>query len=189
MYARALEDAEARIRELRHEEHRDLGLAALVLVLAVAVTAVHPALALPLLLGGYAVGILGLRALWQRWDLVERLSGDRDAYVISEVQRRAAREATIERRHAYAASIRCRLDEPSSPYGERARRVAGELVALAEDLDDDELELDPAAAVACARLLEDYSGSPLLNLALPPDELRSRLSQIRAGFRSSRPVS
>ena len=186
MYARAVEDAEARIRELRCEEHRDLGLAAVVLALAVAVTVVHPALALPLLIGGFAVGFLGLRALWRRWDLVERLSGDHDAYVISEVRRRAARETTPERRRTYAASIRILLDHSGSLYAERAKRAASELEALACDLDDNELELDPSAGVACARLLEDYEASPLLNLAMPPDELRSRVCRIRAGFHPRR---
>lgn len=188
MYARAVEDAEARIRELRCEEHQDLGLAAVVLALAVAVTLVQPPLALPLLIGGFAVGFLGLRALWRRWDLVERLSGDHEAYVISEVLRRAARETTAERRRAYAESIRSLLDQPGSPYAERARHAAPELEALACDLDNEELELDPAAGIACARLLEDYEASPLLNLALPADELRSRAFQIRAGFHPRRLV-
>jgi len=189
MYARAVEDAEARIRELRREEYRDLGLAAAVLALAVIVTFVHPPLAFPLLVGGFAVGFLGLRALWRRWDLVERLSGDHDAYVISEVLRRAARETTAERRRLYAASIRIQLDASNSLYAERASRAARELEALAADLDDETLELDPAAGVACARLLEDYAESPLLNLALPADELRSRVCQIRAGFRPRAPES
>ena len=94
MYARAVEDAEARIRQLRCAERQDLALAALALALAVTVAIVYPPLALPLLFGGFAVGFLGLRALWRRWDLVERLSGDHDAYVISEVRERAAREST-----------------------------------------------------------------------------------------------
>jgi hypothetical protein len=178
MYARAVEDAEVRIRELRREEYRDLGLAA--------VSLVHPPLALPLLVGGLAVGILGLRALWRRWDLLERLAGDHDAYVITEVLEHAAREATPERRRVYAAAIRSRLNEASLLSRGRITAVARQLEALASELGDDKLELDPAAAVACARLLEDYAESPLLNPDLPPDELRSRVCQIRAGFRASR---
>jgi hypothetical protein len=60
--------------------------------------------------------------------------------------------------------------------------AAEELEALASELEDDELALDPACAVACMRLLSDLSASPLLNPALPPEELRSRVRQIRSGF-------
>jgi len=171
-------------------EHEDLALAALALGLAVVVTQIHPALALPLFLGGIVIGVLGVRALLRRDELVERLSGDRDAYAISEVRARAAREATMGRRRVFAAAIRGRLSQPpESLYGERAQLVAEELEALASELADDRLELDPAAAVACARLVDDFISSPLLNLALPPDELRSRIRQIRSGFRHRRLVA
>jgi hypothetical protein len=186
MNARAVDDAAARIGELRREEREDLGLAAFTLGLAVAFAVVYPPLALPLLLGGFAVGVLGLRALYRQWDLVERLSGDHHAHVISEVRKRAARESTAERRHVFAASIRSRLAQPWPDVAERVASVAPELEALASELDDDELELDPASAVACARLLEDFIASPLLNPDVPPDELRSRVRQIRSGFRPSR---
>ena len=63
MYARAVDEAAARLRELRHEEWEDLGLAALALGLAVVATQVRPAFAMPLFLGGLAVGALGVRAL------------------------------------------------------------------------------------------------------------------------------
>lgn len=182
MYARAVDDAAARLRELRHEEWQYLGLAALVLGLAVAAAEVRPALAVPLLVGGLAVGALGIRALWRRWDLVERLSGQRDAYVISEVLAFASRETTMERRHSFAALIRGRLAQPHT----QTAAAVQELEALARELDDDELELDPASAIACSRLLSDPAGSPLLNRAFPPEELRSRVVQIRSGFKRDR---
>lgn len=180
MYARAVDDAAARIRDLRREEVSDLVLAALALVLAVAVTQIHPPLAIPLFLGGLVVGARGVRALWRRCELVERLATDHDAYVISEVRAFAARDATTERRHILAAAIRSRLSRPGPAFGEAARE---ELEALASELDDGELELDPASAVICARLLDDFSESRLLDPALPPVELRCRVRQIRSGFR------
>ena len=61
--------------------------------------------------------------------------------------------------------------------------VAGELDALAFELEDGDLELDPAAAVACMRLLSDVPRSPLLNRELPTEDLRSRVLRIRCGFR------
>ena len=91
---------------------------------------------------------------------------------------------TADRRHAFAASIRSRLAQPEC--GERVASAAAELEALASELDDDELDLDPAAAVACARLLEDFSASPLLNLDLPPEEVPVLVRRIRSGFRARR---
>lgn len=184
MYARAVDEAAARLGALRHEERGNLGLAALALGLAVPAARVLPELALPLLLGGLAVGALGLRAVWRRWDLVERLSGERDAYVIPEVLAYASREAAMERRRSFAALIRSQLPKSRLVVAPRVAAVADELEALASELDDSALALDPAAAVACVRLLSDVSESPLLNQALPREELRSRIHQIRSGFKA-----
>jgi hypothetical protein len=189
MYARAVDDAAARVRELRQEEWQDFGLAALALGLAIAATQVHPALAMPLFLGGLVVGALGVRALWRRWDLVDRLSGERDAYVISEVRAHASREATMDRRRTCAALIRRRLADPGLAFEAWVRSAAEELEELASVLNDGELALDPACAVACMRLLSDLAESPLLNSELPSEELRSRVHQIRSGFMIRRPAA
>jgi hypothetical protein len=186
MYARAVDDAATRLRELRREEWGDLGLAAIVLGLAATATQVRPSLAVPLLLGGIAMWALGLRALWRRWDLVERLAGERDAYVISEVLAYASREATMERRENLAGLIRSTARQPGSRIEAQVRAAAEELEALACELDDPGLALDPACAVACARLVGDVAASPLLNPALPPKQLRSVVLQIRSGFRPRR---
>jgi hypothetical protein len=181
MLARTVDEASTRLRELRHAEWEDLGLAAVALGLSLAATAVYPPLALPLFLGGLAVGMLGIRAMWLRWDLVDRLSGEPDAYAIAEIRSHAEREATMGRRRTYAGLIRATLEEQS--LAGVATAAAEELAALAAQLEDETLELDPAAAVACMRLLTDIDTSPLLNSSLPPDELRSRVARIRAGFR------
>jgi hypothetical protein len=181
VYARAVEDAGARLRELRHEEREDLSVAALALGLAVLAAEVRPSLALPLFFGGLAVGLRGVRAVWRRWDLVERLAGERDAYVLPEVLVRASREATMERRRTFAAVIR-NLLRPGPGFEERLNAATDELEALASELEDDALALEPAAAVACERLLNDFAMSPLLDPALPPELLRWRVRQIRSGF-------
>jgi hypothetical protein len=183
MYARAVEDAASELRHLRWEEWGDFGLAGLSLSSAVAATAVYPALALPLFVGGLVVGSRGLRALWRRWDAVDRLAGESDAYVISEVLAYATRETTMDRRRTFAALIRSRLRKPLEP---RLEVVAEELDLLACELENAELWLDPASAVACMRLLSDFTSSPLLNSALPPQDLHSRVNHIRSGFRAER---
>jgi hypothetical protein len=183
MDARTVDDAADRLQDLRRSEWEDLGLAALALGLAVGATQVVPSLSVPLFLGGLGVGMLGVRALWLRWDLVDRLSGERDAHVISEVRSHASREATLERRRTFAALIRTWVSEPGPICELRVTAAADELAALASELEDDELELDAACAVACLRLLSEGSESPLLNPALPPEDLQSRVRQIRSGFR------
>jgi hypothetical protein len=182
MYARAVEEAAARLRELRHEEWQDFGLAAVAIACALAATKILPALALPLFIGGLGIGARGIRALWRRWDLLERLGGERDAYVISEVLEHALAETTMDRRHSLAALIRCRAQQPGTRIEAHVRAARSDLEALAAELEDEALDLHPAAAVACVRLLSDVSGSPLLNRALPPKQLRSAVHQIRSGF-------
>ncbi|MGZ8782133.1 MAG: hypothetical protein ACXWZB_01400 [Gaiellaceae bacterium] len=185
MYARAIEEASSRLDDLRREEWEDLGLAALAMSLALAATQALPALAVPLFLGGVVVAARGLRALWRRWDLVDRLVGESDAYLIPEVRARAEREATAERRHAYAARLRGELQQTRLVYRDRVTPAAEEMEALARQLEDERLALDPACAVACMRLVSDPSVSPLLNAELPAEELRSRVRQIRSGFRQT----
>jgi hypothetical protein len=182
MYARAVDDAATRLRELRVERRDELGVAGLALVLAVVAAEIRPALAVPLLAGGLAVGALGIRSLWRRWELLERLAAERDAYEISEVRAYASSHATPARRRSCAGLIRNWLQRPGLVYEARVAVAADELEALAADLDDASLALDPACAVACVRLLTDVEGSPLLNQALPPEELRCRVRQIRSGF-------
>ena len=63
----------ARLQQLRRLGQDRLAVGAVALVLAVAATLVYPPLAVPLLIGGVAVGALGLRSLWQHWDLGDRV--------------------------------------------------------------------------------------------------------------------
>ena len=176
MYARAVDDAASRLRELRHEEWEGLALGALALVLALCATQVRPSFAVPLFLGGLVVGARGLVAGVRRWDLVDRLVDERDAYVIAEVRFHAAREATMSRRRYCSGTIRALLaTQREEPEGRAA--LAGALEALAAELDDTGLELDPACAVACARLLDDEE-----SLLRADASTRARVERIRAGF-------
>jgi hypothetical protein len=182
VYARAVDQADARLRDLRLEERGELGLAAAALAASVIATEVFPPLVAPLFIGGLFVGALGARAMWRRWDLLERLSGESDAHVIAEVRAFALREATMDRRRSFAALIRARLSDARLSGEFRVLAVADDLEALAVDLDDDDQALDPAAAVACMRLLSDVARSPLLNRELPTEDLRAGVLRIRCGF-------
>jgi hypothetical protein len=181
MYARAVDDAGTRLRELRNEEWFDLALAGAALGLAMGATEYAPSLTLPLFSGGLALGVLGIRALWRHWDLVDRLADEPAAYAISEVFEYALRETTMERRQRYAALIRHHL-EPTTGRSPRLDDAAAELAALADELEDEALELSPACAVVCSRLVSDPTQSPLLNPALPRDDLRSGAHRIRMGL-------
>jgi hypothetical protein len=179
MHARAVEVAATDLHDLRQDERGALALGALAIALSLAATQVAPTLAVPFFVGGIAVGGLGVRAGWRRWALLERLEGERDAFVIDEIRDRAAAAATMERRRILARTVRSWLAEPTSS---RTREYAAELEALAAELVDEELSLDPVCAVTCKRLVADPTESPLLNEAFPADELRWRLAAIRAGF-------
>jgi hypothetical protein len=183
MYARALQDAEAQLVDLRHDERHRVALSAAALGGSLGASAVHPPLAFPLFLGGLAIGILGIGAIWRRWDLVDRLADDRDAYLIPEVRAYAARDARMDRRRGHAAVIRSWARRPDVSAETRTAEFAEQLEELARDLEDADLELDPACALACRRLVSDPAASPLLNRTLPHEDVGSSIARIRAGFR------
>ena len=185
MYARAVDEAGSRLRELRREEWSDLALAAVAVGAALATTHVRPGIAIPLFLGGLFVGGRGLVAAWRRWDLVDGLAGEPDAYVIDEIRAHALREATLERRRLFAGFIR---DVRRFEGDRRLATAVPELEALAAELEDDRLVLDPACAVLCARLAGDPYRSVLLDRSSAPDEVCLQVRKIRAGFARRTPV-
>jgi len=180
MTARAVDDVARRLRELRLEERDELAVAAVGLALSLAATQVYPALAIPLFLGALVAGARGVRASWRRWEIVDELSGDRDAYAIPEVFARASREATLERRRTFAAILRTWLRGPGLETGVAAAR--DDLEALVADLEDERLGLDVPSAVACKRLVGEWTESALLDTTRPPEDLRAQVRRIRGGF-------
>ena len=184
MYARAVDDAGARLRALRQDEWQNFALAGVALGLAMGATGFVPQLAGPLFVGALAAGVSGIRALWRHWDLVDRLAGERDAYTIAEVFAYASRHATLDRRRTYAALIRDHLQPLGGGAPPRTDAAADELRALSEELEDGDLELDPACAVACQRLVSELTESQVFDLdcAVPPETLRSSAHRIRSGF-------
>ena len=189
MDSRAIDEAADELRNLLWEEWGDFALAALALGLAFAAGSTYPPLVAPLLIGALAGFGRGLVAAWRRWDLLDRLALDRDAQAIRAVRSVAARSVTMARRRDGAEAIRVQLASPAPLVADRIEKNRSVLEALADELDDDQLLLDPVCAVTCERLLTDPSASPLLNETLPADDLRARVGWIRAGFRprSTRP--
>jgi hypothetical protein len=183
MYARQVEEQSTELHELKHDE---LELACLTVLCFGLALAAHgrPTIALPLLAAGLAGAALAVRAFWRRWDLVDRLLMEREAYEIAEVRTRAEHLALLENRRSLASSIRWRLEHASAfaePDG-RLLRVAPELAELADELADETLELDPLRAVECERLLTDGVTSPLVDPTASVDDLYAWVCRIRAGF-------
>ncbi|MGZ4402421.1 MAG: hypothetical protein ACXVRI_06190 [Gaiellaceae bacterium] len=167
------------MRDLLREEWEDGAVAVGAFALAIAATTVRPSFALPLFIGGLFVAGRAVLADSRRSDLLDRLVIDRDAYAIPGVRARAEKEAAMGNRRWLSRCIRSRLEFAENP---RFAANADQLAPLADELVDPTLELDPACAVACSKLLMDPVSSPLINSGLPAEDVRSRLVQIRAGF-------
>jgi hypothetical protein len=178
VHARALRDAETKLVNFRHDEVEQLGLGAAALAASLALTAVYRPLVAPLFVGGLALWVLGIRSVWRRWDLVDRLADEPDAYALSAVRAYGARDARMARRRAYAGVLRRWASEWSDSD---TTEVARDLEQLALDLEDAGLELAPASAIACRRLLTDPTASPLLTCA-PVEEIHARITEIEEGF-------
>lgn len=183
MYARQVDEQSTELHELKHDE---LELAALTVLCFGLALAAHgrPTIALPLLIAGMAGAALAVRAFWRRWDLVDRLLLERDAYEIDEVRARAEDAALLENRRSLACSIRWRLEHASAfaePDG-RLLRLAPDLAELADELADETLDLDPLRAVECERLLTDGLASPLVDATASVNDVFAWIRRIRAGF-------
>jgi hypothetical protein len=179
MVARAVEDADRRLHELLREQWEDGAVAVGAFALAIAASAMRPSFALPLLIGGAFVAGRAVLAGSRRSDLLDRLLVEQDAYTIPEVRARAERDAGMRNRRWLSRCIRSRLELAENT---RVAANADQLALLADELVDTTLDLDPARAVACSRLLLDPVTSPLINADLPAEDVRSRLVQIRSGF-------
>ena len=177
MTARMIEEAEQRLHELRQDEWSCGVVAAFAMALSLGASFVRPAFAIPFFLGALMVGLRSGRALFERADLAHHLMLERDAHTITEIRESAEKVAMMESRLVLAAAVRCRL-EPLPGY-----RMSERMAAVAGELEDEQLLLDPVCAVQCADLLTGYAESPLHNDLLPVENARVELRQIRAGFR------
>ena len=184
MTARDVELLDRRLGELNERAVGQLALAWVAFGFALVASEWRKDLAVPLLVGAIALTGLGLSAFIRKTLLVEDAAADREAYVVDEVRRYAARLATRERRHDDADSIRRLLDQPALAIAGRIEANRATLEAIAVDLERDDLVLDPVSAVSLDRLLRRPEESALYNVDLPAECVRSRLVQIEAGFRA-----
>ena len=182
MSARALQEARAQLVALRNDELERVALSAGAVAASLAATVFYQPLALPLFVGGLTLGALGVGSMWRRWDLVDRLADDREAYVIPTVRSYAARDARMDRRLEYASMARSWARHPDPAPDSRIAQVAEQLEGLACELEAADLDLDPESALACRRLLTDPTVSPLLDEAASRDDLERCIARIRAGF-------
>jgi hypothetical protein len=189
MNARELEVAAAVL-----ERRRRRSVHAIVIALAVAATAVLVSLvsirgAVALATGAAAEAVFAGGAWISRRELIERLALDPSAYAIREVARFGKRIAAADEREQLAARIRTLVHQPEQPQSfhlpGRVRAYARELEAVARELAAPAASVQPAAAVACRRLLTRPVQSPLYNPNLADEDLASLLLRIRAGIAAS----
>jgi hypothetical protein len=178
MHAGALQEAEGELVERRHDEHYRMALSGVALGASLVATTVFPPLVVPLFAGGLAIGALGVFAFWRHWDLLDRLADDRDAYSISEVRAYGVREARMNRRRFRAELIRAWTSSSDPRVGD----FVDELNDLAGALENEDLELDIATAVACRRFVSEPAMSPLLDETASREDLRSAINRLLAGF-------
>lgn len=182
MNAEAIEQAERRLHELRLDEWFELGLAVSAMGLALAASVLEPPFAVPLLIGTLASAVLAGRAFFRRLALSDRLLLDRDAHAIPEIRRRGEDMASMENRRALAQVVRAGLT-PEPGYSSSTQVAAtAELRALASELEDEGLSLDPVCAARCHQLMNNYAESPLLNSLLPDENIQVWIRRIHLGF-------
>jgi hypothetical protein len=178
--ARAVEYTQGELHELKTSAVESAALALAAFGGALAASELHPKLAGPLLVGAVGMTFLAARAFVRRYLRVEDLAFDRDALAIPEVRRYAERASTPERRRRVAASVRAALDASAGDV-RRVEENRARLEELEAALLDEELALDPSAAVALDRL-SSGGWDTLYGCLLPDEELRARLQRILAGF-------
>jgi hypothetical protein len=181
MTARAVQQLEARLDDLRRVGWARLGTAAAAALLAAPAHMLEPALSVALAAGSFVLAMLAVRAFVDRCDLIDSVATDRDALAVAAVRGRAERIAAPQELARTAATLRRLADRESD-----SRLVAcrPELLELADALSTAPPER--AVAVACVRFVET-SESALFDVRVTGVELRSELRHLLALARSAQP--
>jgi hypothetical protein len=189
MNARDVEKATADVERSLHRAQRCLIAAIVVGAMALAVISSSPRFAAALAVGA-GLQLCAAVVLWlSRRERIERLALDPSAYAIPAVARFGARVCALRERRRLATFIQAVVHERGHPLElhlvVRSGRYAQLLETLARELASPATRVEPAAAVACRRLLTRPVESPLYNPNLPEEDLRALLLRIRAGISSN----
>jgi hypothetical protein len=172
--ARAVQQLEARLDELRRVGRARLATAFAAAVLAGPAHGLDPALGYGLAAGAFVVALLSVRAFADRSDLIETAVVDRDALAIPAVRDRAARIASPQELERAADTLRRLPDAENARPRVVACRV--ELLELADALSSAQPP-QPAVAVECVRFVEG-PGSPLYGPSATEGDLRAELRHL-----------
>jgi hypothetical protein len=190
MHERALEEAAARVRQLRRRVH-DAGVLALVAaVLAVVLAALSTTLAASFALAALIEGVVAASAMVRLRATLERLALIGPAYAIPEVNTYARKIAGVRGRRRTAEAFQrmlCQGDDHAVLWlPERVHAVERELRTLAGALTAADVRLGLIGAVACRELVTNPVRSPLYNPELSVEELEARIHHITRAFGEGR---
>ena len=188
MNTREIEAAAREVVALRHLASAQFALGLAAALTAAVTVAVDARLAAALGAGVALEVLLAAASAARRRALVAALAVSREAYVIPEVRRYGEQLTEIGARRALSRSIaavlRAAATDGAGVYlADRVVSQAPALAGLARALVEPDNLVDPTAMAACEQLLTDGRMSPLLNPALPPDELDAALRRIHGGIR------
>jgi hypothetical protein len=190
MHERALEEAAARVRQLRRRV-RDAGVLALVAaVLALALTALSTPLAVSFAVAALIEGVVAAAAALRLRATLEMLALVGRAYAIPEVKMYAGKIAGVRGRRRTAEAFQrmlCQGDDQAVLWlPERVHAVERELRTLADALTTADGRLGLIGAVACRQLVTNPVRSPLYNPELSVEELDARIHHITRAFGEDR---
>lgn len=186
MDARAIEQASRELELRRLDELANAALALVAAALAALSALFESQVALVLAIGAVFAAVLAVVAAVRRHWLIECLALDPDAYGIAAVRRYGCRLTSPRARKRLSRSLRTLVADPwrCGPCirPTRVEPFAADLLELAHELEDTGIEVEPVSAAGCLRLLSDGAESPLLNPALPIEDLWAALLRIRGGI-------
>lgn len=180
MTARAVQQLDARLDELRRVGWARLATAAAAALLAAPAHMLDPALSVGLAAGSFVLVMLGVRAFADRCDLIDSAAGDRDALAVAAVRARAERLTAPQELERAAATLRRLADRESD------RRLAACRADLLELADALTASPERSAGVACVRFVE-AAGSALFDPRVTDVELRSELRHLLVLARAEKP--
>lgn len=183
MSAREVERLGRQLRTLHEQAIGRLALGAAAFGGALAASQLRHELAIPLLLGGVGLAMLGCRDVVRRECLLDEAATDSDAYALAPVRRHTARLATMAHRRDDAASLRRLARNPERYIADRIEPNRELLEQLAEELEREDLSFDPACAVLLDHLLLRPEESALFAAGRSSADVHSSLVQIEAGLR------